>query len=200
MSRKKVAHLLIIAISTILIGWPLTKTKENKIANYLNSSNKQTIKQINTSGGYNNTERIVGLTYNQVLNSRIIDSEKNNYYKSLYNNQIIKWQGKISKEYTQITGIKFCVIDKEHQDVDIKKPCDLFWTLSEPTKDADDINTNPSWDGNWVDYILNYYKVPFNKNSDFYNDIYTITGQINGIDCAFADRCAPDIETISITK
>jgi len=199
MNKKQVAHLSIIII-TFLVGWLLTKTRENKITNSLSGSTRQTVKQINTRGSYNNTERIIGLTYNHVLNSRIVDSEKNNYYKSLYNNQIIEWQGKISKGYTQITGIKFCVIDKEHQDVDIKKPCDLFWTLSELTKDADDINTNPNWNGNWVNYILNYYKVPFNENSDFYNEIYTITGQINGIDCAFADRCAPDIEIINITK
>lgn len=143
---------------------------------------------------------VVPISYNEVVKSAVLDSEKNSYYDSSYNNQIIKWQGKISKEYTQITGIKFCIIDNEHQNINIKEPCDWFWAMSEQVKDADNTNTNHDWSGDWVGYILNYYKVPFNKNSDFYNETYTITGKINGIDCCAGDRCAPDIEIINIIK
>ena len=55
-------------------------------------------------------------------------------------------------------------------------------------------------DGNWVKYILNYYNVPFDENSDYFNDIYTVKGVVNGIDCAPSDKCSPDIEIISINK
>jgi|GEM_PF-1668286 len=140
------------------------------------------------------------LSYNQVVKSVVLDSEEYSYYKSTYDNQVIEWQGKISHGYTQITGIKFCIIDDEHQEVDIHEPCDWFWALSDETQDADIVDINPSWDGNWVDYILKYYKVPFDQNSNFYNEVYQIKGRINGVDCAASDRCAPDIEIINITK
>lgn len=140
------------------------------------------------------------LTYKEVINSKIEETEYYSYYKSKYEGQEIQWQAKISGYYSQITGIKFCIIDKDHTEIDINKPCDWFWANSEETKDADIISINPDWDGLWVNYILNYYKVAFNKNSNFYNDIYTIQGKINGIDCLAGDRCIPDIEIINIIK
>ncbi|MFA5644472.1 MAG: hypothetical protein WC928_03035 [Patescibacteria group bacterium] len=137
--------------------------------------------------------------YNQVLNS-MLDNEKNGFYKSAYDGQTVKWQAKISAYYSQITGIKFCVIDKEHQTINVNNPCDWFWAFSDELMDSDDTKNNPDWDGLWVNYILNYYEVPFNKNTNFYNDIYTIEGVINGIDCASKDQCVPNINIINITK
>ncbi|MDD3171465.1 MAG: hypothetical protein PHO86_04005, partial [Bacilli bacterium] len=66
--------------------------------------------------------------------------------------------------------------------------------------DADNIVINSDWDGNWVKYILNYYNVPFDENSDYFDDIYTVRGIINGIDCAPSDKCSPDIEITKIVK
>ena len=63
---------------------------------------------------------------------------------------------------------------------------------------ADDKEINPNWDGKWVNYILNYYNVPFNKDEPFYNKTYTIAGTINGIDCISINQCVPDIEIINI--
>jgi hypothetical protein len=139
------------------------------------------------------------LDYNKVINSKIGDP-KDDYYKSIYYGRLIEWQGKISAYYSQITGIKFCVIDKDHQNVDINKPCDWFWAFSPYLIGADDTESNPGWDGKWVNYILNYYKVPFDENSYFYNDTYTIKGVVNGTDCVSKDQCVPDIDIISITK
>lgn len=140
------------------------------------------------------------LNYNQIQNSKIETAFKDGYYQSTYKNAVIEWRGKISAYYSQITGIKFCIIDDDHQEVDINNPCDWFWAFADELIGADDLTKNPNWDGKWVNYILNYYEVPFDKNGLFYNDVYTIRGKINGIDCAIGNKCVPDIEIINITK
>lgn len=140
------------------------------------------------------------LIYNDVIKSKIGTTDNKDYYQSAYNGAVIEWRGKISAYYSQITGIKFCIIDDYHQEVDINNPCDWFWAFADELIGADDLTKNPNWDGKWVNYILNYYEVPFDKNSLFYNDVYTIRGKINGIDCAIGNKCVPDIEIINITK
>jgi len=140
------------------------------------------------------------LTYNQLMSYGLENSDTPGYFNTEKKGKEIEWQAKISNYYSQITGIKFCVVDDEHQNVDINQPCDMFWAFADELMDADNIATNPIWDGNWVKYILNYYNVPFDENSDYFNDIYTVKGVINGIDCAPSDKCSPDIEIISINK
>ncbi|HAB53093.1 MAG TPA: hypothetical protein DCE80_13155 [Ignavibacteriales bacterium] len=140
------------------------------------------------------------LSYNQVMGTESGKKRLNERDGTGYEGKIIKWQARISAYFSQITGIKFCVIDKDHQTKDIWEPCDWFWASSWETMDADDIKVNPSWDGHWVDYILNYYKVPFDKNAHFYDEIYTVTGKITGLDCGVYSKCVPYIDIISITK
>lgn len=129
------------------------------------------------------------LTYNQVVSSKI-ESDK-----TAYDGKTIIWQGKVSNYYSQITGIKFCVIDQEHKNTDINKPCDWFWTSSDQIKDADNTAVNPSWNGDWVGYTLNYYKAGSYTNEERF---YQIEGRVNGLDCAVDDKCVPDIEIINI--
>jgi len=138
--------------------------------------------------------RIKIVSYNQVVNSKTKNDD------SLYSGRTIKWQGKISAYYSQITGIKFCVVDNDHQNVDIDKPCDWFWASSDLIINANDKNINPNWDGKWVDYILNFYKVDFDPAKRFYDEIYLVEGKINGLDCDVNSRCIPDVEIISIKK
>lgn len=145
-------------------------------------------------------EKAINLSYNQVFNSKKESSNTPGYYNSEYNGKVVEWQAKISDYYTQITGIKFCVIDEDHKNVDISKSCDLFWAGSKDLMDADNLAINPSWDGQWVPYVLNYYKVPFDKDADYYNDIYTIKGTIKGLDSGTSNKSIPDIEIISINK
>jgi len=145
-----------------------------------------------------NDNNVYSLTYNQITNSKISESENGGYYKSAYNGKVIEWQGKISAYYSQITGIKFCITDEDHPDVDIDSACDWFWASSDKIIGADDTKINPSWDGKWVDYTLNYYQVEFDKTEDFYNYTYWIKGVVKGIDCISRDQCVPDIDIISI--
>lgn len=140
------------------------------------------------------------LTYNQLMSYKLEKSDTPGYFNTEKKGKEIEWQAKISDYYSQITGIKFCVIDEEHQNVDINQPCDMFWAFADELMDADNVAINPDWDENWVKYILNYYNVPFDENSDYFDDIYTVKGFVNGIDCAPSDKCSPDIEIISINK
>jgi hypothetical protein len=140
------------------------------------------------------------IDYTGVQNSKLEPYQSPDYYKSRYDGQMIKWQGKISSYYSQISGIKFCVFDNAHADIDINTPCDWFWAESEETMRADDMAVNPNWDGKWVNYILKYYKVRFDPNSPFYNNLYTITGTVDGIDCGVDSKCVPNIKIINITK
>jgi hypothetical protein len=66
--------------------------------------------------------------------------------------------------------------------------------------DADDTLVNPTWDGKWVNYILKYYKVSFDENKQFYNDLYIVTGVVDGIDCGIDSKCIPNIEIANIKK
>jgi len=139
-------------------------------------------------------------TYNQVVDSKKESPVSIDFYNTKLDGKVVEWKAKISDYYSQITGIKFCVIDKDHQDVDIDKPCDWFWASSADTMNADNIKINPKWGGDWVDYILRYYRVPFNKNSRYYNETYTIKGMVDGLDCGVDTKCVPRIEIIGITK
>jgi uncharacterized protein YceK len=145
-------------------------------------------------------QKIMNPSYNQIMNSKSEPDKSPDLYKTKYDGKVVEWKAKISTYYPQITGIKFCIVDNEHQNVDIDKPCDWFWAFSTSIMDADDVAVNPSWDGKWVDYVLKHYKVSFDKDKRFYNDVYTITGAVNGLDCGVDSKCIPNIEIISITK
>lgn len=140
------------------------------------------------------------VSYNQVVGATLKPYKAPDFFTSGYEGRTIEWRGKISTNYSQITGIKFCVIDSDHKDADIDKPCDWFWATSADIANADDTKINPSWDGKWVNYILNHYGVKFDSSKRFYDEVYTVKGKINGIDCGVDDKCVPDVEIISITK
>jgi len=148
----------------------------------------------NFYGDFSNT------TYKQVVDSKIEPPLSTDFYDTKFNGNIIEWKAKISAYYSQITGIKFCVVDEDHQNINIDEPCDWFWASSGGVMDADNLKKNPSWDGDWVPYILNYYKVPFNENGRYYNEVYTIKGIVDGLNCGFGDKCLPLIQILSITK
>lgn len=183
-----------VAMYHVLMNWPNDEQALSISQQIYNSPEcselKESLKQISSDSK---------TSYNQVMGQKLVYISPT-IYKNIYEGQVVEWKAKISSYYSQITGIKFCVIDNDHQNVDIDKPCDWFWAYSDAVMSADNLEINPGWDGHWVNYILNYYKVSFNENARFYNDIYTIKGIINGIDCGVDDKCIPNIGIISIAK
>ncbi len=128
------------------------------------------------------------LTYNEVLNFKDITIEHFGYYDSIYNGKIIQWEGQIGP-YTQISGMKLCVIDDEHQNVNAKKPCDWFWAVP---------NDTPYWNGSWVEYILKRY-VGLTSDQIIPDSTYSVIGTVAGIDCGIDyNKCIPDITIIDI--
>lgn len=121
------------------------------------------------------------LTYIQVMNSKEDSSERLDFYESDREGENVFWLGKVSHYYSQNSGIKFCVIDDDHKDIDINKPCDWFWASSNDNADASDL------------------KIDFSKYKKDCDMSYWVKGKINGIDCAY-DICVPDIEIISILE
>ena len=160
--------------------------------------NSASINDLSDSIKSNFYDDISDLTYNQVFSAKIDPEISPTIHKNKYDGKTIEWDAKISKLYTQITGIKFCILDEEHQNIDIKESCDWFWASSDATKDADIISINPDWGGHWVPYILNYYNVSFDEDSDYFNETYTIKGIVNGADCGADKKCVPNIEIIDI--
>ena len=147
-----------------------------------------------------NNESKEKLKYNEILAHELEPTEHQLYFKTGQEGKIVEWRGKISRYYTQITGIKFCVIDEDHENVNTEEPCDFFWAYSEDLMDADNLSVNPNWDGSWVRFILDYYNIPLDEEGDYLNNTYLIKGAVLGVDCAPSDRCSPDIDIINIRK
>lgn len=142
------------------------------------------------------------ISYNQVLDA----AKKRDGSADIFKGKSIKWQAKISAYYSQISGIKFCVVDDEHQNVDISESCDWFWASSDEIMGANDLKINPSWDGRWVPYTLNYYGVTFDENDRYYDEVYTVVGKISGVGCDEPDPefpdyvCIMDVDIVEILK
>ena len=187
-----VIFIIWISISNLIGNQSSKVNKFNELSESSNGYKNEAIDEIvpnyNKELNYSDKDINFDVSFNDVLNS------------DEYIGDVISWQAKISSYYSQISGIKFCIVDEDHQNVDIDKPCDWFWALSDATMNADNLEINPNWDGHWVNFILNYYKVPFNEDLRFYNDIYTIKGIIYGIDCGMNDKCIPNVDIISIVK
>lgn len=207
LKRRSILLLIIILISVFLISRFRQITLEENVSP-INPESQISVARIDNSekerieasdvvfedyeSFYKNSQ---SLSYNEVLNSETVNSDSYGYHKSDYKGEKIKWLGKISRYYSGINGIKFCIIDDEHKNIDTTQPCDWFWAFAKELMSADDISVNPNWDGSWVDYTLNYYGA---NNEDPMNQIYEVEGSINGIDCGVHDRCAVDIEIIGI--
>lgn len=139
--------------------------------------------------------KIKNPSYNQIVGSKKELSNIPGIYKSKYDGENISWQAKISNYYSQISGIKFCVVDNDHKNVDVNKSCDWFWATARELESIDNASINPNWNGDWVNTVLKHYNVDFDKDA-----VYKVVGRVNGLDCGVDDKCRPDIEIISINK
>ena len=187
---NKKNKIIYICIAVILLGGLFHFARQKK--------ESKTIEQQQQKQGQ---EDFKNISYNQVF----LPSESIN--RRTLEGKTIKWQAKISAYYSQLDGIKFCIVDEEHQNVDIGKKCDWFWAFSDELMGANDLSVNPNWDGRWVPYTLNYYKVPFDKDTRYYDDIYTVEGKINSVECdgdpkneSIDKYCYIDVGIINITR
>lgn len=116
------------------------------------------------------------LTYNQVVES-----------KDKYVGKSIVWQGSVATELSQISGIKFWIIDKDHNDNKA-----WFWAYD---KDTSYLPTEA--EGKWVSYLLKKY---IGSDEHDENTKFEVKGIVKELDCEVADFCVPNIEFIKIKK
>ena len=116
------------------------------------------------------------LTYNQIVES-----------KDKYVGKSIVWQGSVTTELSQISGIKFWIIDKDHNDNKA-----WFWAY-----DKDTLYLPTEAEGKWVSYLLKKY-----TGSDEYdeNTKFEVKGIVKELDCEVADFCVPNIELTKIKR
>lgn len=107
----------------------------------------------------------------------------------------VAWKGKIATNLSQIDGIKFWVVDKQHQP-NTKTNNAWFWSVPADWPTSDDTN------GAWVTYMLKRYgNIDASKiNPD--SDVFLITGKFLELDCTFYDNgpCIPNLEVEKIER
>lgn len=146
------------------------------------------------------------LSYSDVVDKKSIISKKISEYETedttIYKGQEVKWRGKISNKYTQIDGIKFCILDDKHVNPDVNADCDWFWATPKELATDDDPSLKPDWDGYWNKFVFKKYSdIDYNK-IDYKNDVFLIIGIIDSIDTGvdYNERPIPNIEIIRIEK
>ena len=70
------------------------------------------------------------------MSYKLEKSDVPGYFNTEKKGKEIEWQAKISDYYSQITGIKFCVIDDEHQNVESNKLGKLLESAPAPAQNA----------------------------------------------------------------
>ncbi|MDP3043139.1 MAG: hypothetical protein Q8N21_01940 [bacterium] len=188
---------LILSILLLLItGCSISKTSDftlnDKINNQSTSTNNVSENKELTSAST--------LSYTDVINEEPLlnKNEIGGSTKNPYAGEIIQWQAKIASSLTQRDGIKFCIIDDEHQNVDSNGNCDWFWLLDKNLGTKDGPNFFNSAD--WFDYIFKNYSDINPQKIDWGKDTFLITGVLEDIDLDVADRPVPNIEVIKIEK
>ncbi len=119
-----------------------------------------------------------------------------------YKGREIKWRGKIASKYSQIDGIKFCIIDDSHKNPDIYSECDWFWAIPKELATEKDSSYQSDWNGNLVELMFkNYSNIDYDKiNSE--KDEFIITGKLDSLDTEvdYFNRVIPSIEVTKIEK
>jgi len=171
----------IFILSLLITGCSISKTSDftlnNKINNQATSTN-------NISENKDAVSTPI-LSYADVVNkdSLFDKNEVDGSIKTPYVGKKIQWQAKIASSLTQRDGIKFCVIDDKHQNIDSSGNCDWFWLSDKNLGTKDDPNFSDSAD--WFDYIFKTYSDINPQKINWDKDSFLVTGEIEGADGAF---------------
>lgn len=186
---KKILILLFLQI--LVAGCSISKTLNFTLNNEINNQNTPTN---NVSEEKVSTSTPI-LNYANIVNKDSLLNENNGSIKTPYVGKIIQWQAKIAGSLTQRDGIKFCIIDDKHQNVDTNGNCDWFWLHDKNLGTKDDPNFSNSAD--WFDYIFKTYSDINPQKIDWAKDTFLVTGKIEGVDGGF-DKPVPLIKVDKI--
>lgn len=190
----KILYLLSI-ITMVITACSISKSSDLTLNNQLNN---QTTSTNDISGNKDATSTPI-LSYADVVNKNSLfdKSEVDGSVKTSYVGKKIQWQAKIASSLTRRDGIKFCIIDDKHQNVDSGSNCDWFWLYDKNLDTKDGPNFFNS--ANWFDYIFRTYSNINPQKIDWDKDIFLVTGEIDGVDGVF-DKPIPLIIVSKIKK
>ena len=173
--------LILLILLLLITGCSISKTSNFALNEKINNKATSTS---NISENKESTSTST-LSYADVVNkdSLFDKNEVDGSIKTPYVGKIIQWQAKIARSLTQRDGIKFCVIDDEHQNIDSKGNCDWFWLSDKNLGTRDDPNFFNSAD--WFDYIFKTYSDINPQKIDWGKDTFLVTGEVEGVDGVF---------------
>lgn len=207
---NKYSHRLVILllIGLTIVFVVLLNRSLNDSRSAVQQSNFTTTKNINTITSKNNKKTLnrdrndcsLLITKNSIKTKpTFLDVVQTNCEKHPYIGKIISWMGKISS-LSQIDGIKFWIIDDQHQP-NIKTDNSWFWAIPDNNPSAEITH------GKWVTYMLKRYGNIDINSVDSDNDIFLIKGKLLELDCTFYDNtlattapCIPNVEVENIKK
>jgi len=186
----------IIILTLLITGCSISNTSNFSLDN---KTNNQAISTNDISENKEATSTPI-LSYADVVNKNsLFDKNKvDGSIKTPYVGKKIQWQAKIASSLTQRDGIKFCIVDDKHQNIDSSSNCDWFWLSDKNLGTKNDPNFFNSAD--WFNYIFKTYSDINPQKIDWAKDIFLVTGEIEGVDGVF-DKPIPlivvsKIETI----
>jgi len=146
------------------------------------------------------------LSYTDVINENSFVQKKNSdgemEKRSIYRGKNVRWKAKIASRYSQIDGIKFCIIDDSHQNVDTHSNCDWFWLFPNNLATENSPEALVGWDGYWPKYMFKTYSGLNPEKIDWDKDVFLISGEVEDIDLGidYFDRPVPTIVATKIEK
>jgi hypothetical protein len=127
--------------------------------------------------------------YGEIIISNLTYNEVATFQYEEYIDQIVQWQGKFCG-LTDITGIKLCIIDKDHP-IDSIDNQNWFWVIPPYKPELNE------YDGKWRGWMLNKYG-NFDINNLTGDESFSVTGKYILCDEVGIDHCIPTIEVIKI--
>lgn len=117
-------------------------------------------------------------TYNEVANGK----------EDQYVGKKVSWIGVVAVELSSVDGIKFWIVDKEHNE-----RTRWFWAL-----DKDTMFLPPEAEGAWTTFLMNKYR----QTSNYDGPAYRVEGVIYSLDCTYYENgpCIPNMYISKITK
>lgn len=130
----------------------------------------------------------------------VVNSKPNSYI-----GKRVTWTGKIAINLSQISGIKFWIVDKQHQP-DSSKDNAWFWAIPKELATKEDPSYKEGWNGYWGEFMFkNYSKIDYDT-VDTSNDVFLVTGTVENLDCTYPngdntiESCVPNLVIEKIEK
>ncbi len=172
---------------------------------YLSSISKQT-DQLK-----NKPQEIINNEKKEIKTNNSIELYKTDYNGHSYNDlavpeankfkgQTIELTGLLATNLSQIDGVKFWILDKDHN-YDNNEKYEWFWAT---TAQPEQLPTK--YNGSWTHYMFEKYAGLNSENIDFDKTAFTVKGKFLGQDCTFYNKetfgktvCIPNVAVESIS-